>query len=219
MKKYNAFSIIAVCISFFVFISMFFSGCGLTTIIEHQRAKKITSANSVSSIVQPVDKNRPISSSELELLDGIARVLYYVEFNSVDSLNDNLVLEYISAILHDQDSTQKDYLVTPESTNEEYKLEASVCKEISMALFGYELGDEKIVGGKYIFPYAGGIIPKISERDIFHLEDGSYRLVYTVKVEGPDGEYIINNKVTLNVVRQNNKHSAFRIISIISADG
>ena len=93
------------------------------------------------------------------------------------------------------------------------------CKEIVIALFGYELGDSNIVGGKYVFPYAGGVTPKVSDRDISFLGNNAFSIKYSVKAEGVNGEYIINNQVTLNVIRQNNKYSKFLITSIVSADG
>ncbi len=218
MKNFKLISRLMACVIFCIVLSVALSGCALFKLTKPVKVEPL-SATDVSSNTESVDNTPTISEEEYEFLDSVARALYYAKFQSKEKLNDTIVLEYISAILHDQDLIQKDYLVTPEKTNMEYKLEVSLCKKIAKSLFGYELGETKAVGGKFIFPYAGGVTPKVAGRDTHPLEDGSFIIIYTILAEGVDGEYIINNQVTLNVIRQNDQYSKFRIISIVSADG
>lgn len=215
MKFSRLFTLIISCVLVFIILSTTLSGCAAVSLINKNKIDNVVS--NVSSVVS-VDKTPEISAEEYVLLDGIARSLYYVKFNSPDDLNDQMVREFISSILHDQDLQSNDYLITPQRTNAEYKLEADKCKAIAKGLFNYDLGDGGTVAGNYIFPYAGGVTPQIAGKETHPLEDGSFRLVYTVQAQGFDGGYIINDIVTLNVIRIESEYSKFRILSIMSQE-
>ncbi len=218
MKLFKWFRFAVSCVLICAMLSVVLSGCALKTILEHREEIKNTTSVDDSSQTVSIDKNPELTADEYALLDNLARALYYAKFNSTDNLDDQIVLEYVSAILHDQDKQQKDYLIKPEKSDVEYRLEAGKCKSLVKALFNYDLGDSKIVNGNFVFPYAGGVTPEIAGRDTYPLEDGSFRMVYTVQAMVGD-EYAINDIVTMNVIRIKNDYCNFRILSIMSADG
>ncbi|MBR4282668.1 MAG: hypothetical protein IKT35_03030, partial [Clostridia bacterium] len=214
-KNCKLFSKLLTLIIFCVVLSVVFSGCGLSTIIESRKEKNFTPTDVISN-VESIDETPTLSDDEYEYLDSLAQSLYYAKFQSEDDLSDGVVLQYISSILHDQELKQNYYLVTPEKTNIEFKLDVESCKKIAKALFDYDLSEKFALGEDFVFPISGGSVPVVAGRDTYPLEDGSFSIIYRINANGGNEEY---KQVTLNVIRQNSEYSKFHILSIVSVDG